>query len=478
MNQMIKTTFLSGDFFRTVPGHDLHGRAIEAKVDTYSTQQLLESVSCNKTITPTSLSDVAGRIFTPSYMPTYNAKVPDGFQNYRLAFILRFVTIVDSGMGGSDYHYTTLIGHTDHDGISQATGYMDPNMNLIVDSFSTMKSPKLLHEFSNGAGANPDQGISNYCPVRDSENMIASADVNDRLFLLRPEDVTHHTGLGFAGANIFNEHSALTPTARASHLDHARPNVHLDRLLNGYMSGRNETLRYGGNNDSATMLNNITMQVRDPGTTINFVLMEINKFDLNAGKVIPVRIMNLAYPDFDSKCRLTVPPNVITPYYEYTQHWSGADKNTFLAYTIAAMLPGIMMETKAGRITISMSNMNGLNVDSIVVACNMMHNFLSTPADAECLKRIIERDIVRTMLRQHCSVYEISIDASIVGDCIINISIDGSQTTPYSIPMWCSSSYTPLVGTGDILTNNANALSVLCEEISNNIPYINVNTLI
>ena len=152
-----------------------------------------------------------------------------------------------------------------------------------------------------------------------------------------------------------------------------------------------------------------------------------------------------------------------------TQEWVGYDRETQIASILANAVPSLMMDSLLGHISFFSTNDNPLSqhITTIIGMDGIVDADLTT--NAQLFIQRMATEVLKDISYDSQILYHISVDASIMSETSIRISLEGKPAVPYVLPSFCDSLISPVVGNSNsqqILTQD---LGIIVEQVIGNI---------
>lgn len=444
------------------PQHDQYHRPYESNLNGRNVNAMLDATSQGNRLGSNIMLPVASSIIAPATTPRGKVALPNDFGNAKLAFFLEITT---QGLAGIQREIVS--GFTDYMGVSLQTGAIDPNMVFHMNSGVTSREIP-----SKGYGT-PTTNFH----VK-SASILTNETTDTPLVAMRPEDVISTGQYRLMLDNeseVIQGDSRLGSKALMSKRDNTLPHNYLSTLCNGYISSAKQ-----GSDSLDEMYNNAYANVRAPSIYTMDIIEGLGIIDANGSSRFTFGELNAKWPrsnDFWIKSLPSPGVQMHSPL-ENSEHWSGANLETHIAFSLTHVIPSIMTKLMVSSTVIDMNNMNSSGQADIVASKQIqMFNGVTAPMDPtqapmgnnsrgmlDPLENEVLLAVVVGLLEPLKALFNIRIEANLFTNIKIDISLNGQPTVPYVAPMFCDSYYSPLVGLGtNELVNMNQSVETLVE---------------
>ena len=426
--------------YETVASQDNVSRLAEQVLMVTHEQQAKQNqrpVQVN-TIVPESIAGTCVGIVSPSATIQGPAKIPNGWGEKRIRFILEVSSRPQVG-GNLIYYFQ---GYTSFNGVTNQ-GAIAEDMLFIINSYivvdrSTVNTPYGIREVDRVVGSNQLITDSFYKGIESP----------DKLYILRPTDIYD----GITKNHIYNAMSGLTNgqtmydgsivvgnIGKTSSRSNNTPPEYLAKLLSSYNASVREA-----HYDARFSENHLTlgrqMVVEDNPThnpflkrlgdvhnrqyVTNFYIGDLRSIDYNVDNVTDYVLRGPA-----QRAQVHMAGS--------SEYWQGADYPTVAASILANSVPAIMLDVLLTRLVFGSTNndLGGRVTTTIIDGKSVVNADLS-----ENYQRFIHKFnslVIPDITFRGEQLY-------IFGDTIIDIAIGGYPKTRYVVPSFCDHLIAPV----------------------------------
>lgn len=449
------------------PGqHDQHYRPLTDISEGDSIDDLLDATDGGRTVTPVTLTRLAGRLVVPSHTASRKTiDIPGSMRQARFAFTLSFI-ITSTGPGSSPITEREIVrGFTNHAELSRG--------NFIPDDMEFHVNSRVLLKVGRSVGRKviETRSVQLNHAVLGRNNGIRNA------VALRPEDIVasaQSANLRSSGAHISDNRSYLDGISKVADRKHTVPSKWLSSTLLGYRKGMNvntdpeyfaeegDYAQIYGKVITSSLTNSHFYNAMTDGRVIGFgednvfTFREIDTmFHLSNDKWVKVvrnnkDVLNL----IDSTC-----------------DWRGSQMETIIAYNLSHIMPSTMNQLLLTRLEVIITNDNiGNEIEIEVINYRKMFDDNDDTDEISELEYIIDQlelDVVHGLLENnHIPVYRLHINSNITWNSIIKIQLDGGRVATYSAPQFCDGYTSPLI---DLEEDNLHHISQTIDHLAVNL---------
>lgn len=438
-------------------------RPFNSTIDGMGRQMWLDSIEDAKAITPGTLAVVANHFIKPAAAHEGAIEIPGGWDSRRLRFLLEIE--FSDNLGGTRSEF--VVGYTDHPGIAQ-NETLDPNMVFVINAIS---STNVQIQVNGVTGVQRHQHVTDASQILVSDTY-TGVTAPTQLFGLRPEDIYTQIDNQVLSEGleepVIAGRSLLTTRACKSRRGNAIAPVFAASILDAYLQTSragtetsdkdlNEASRAAVKSSAASM-DSFMQFLRSRGrleSNYKFTWGDLLEFDRNAAspmvkKVVPMEGNFLAS----------------LPQAGRAHAWHGSDFKTLFAVTLAAALPGYMLNYSLSKIQFDACNrVPGFGATIVTTVKGYKSLTQNVDLSAEFASFIFRLE--NELLKELCCLtpgnqigFDLRVECDVLGDTTITLSIDGDPLETFCHPTCCDSLTTPVV------TNQAHVLKGIASDFS------------
>jgi hypothetical protein len=413
--------------------------------------------------TPMLFSGLANQFITPTAGYEKQIDIVNGWNEQRMRFIMEIV--YDSYVGGT--RKVNVMGYTNYMGLSHSL-YIDPKMEFFVNSIvqireTVQNTPLGVQSFSNVFD-------NSHILVDNGWNGIYDSFRHDQR--LRPEDVytvmtrTHLPDNG----NLLDARNINNTVAVKSRRSNGLASEYMAKILDGYNQASVQA-QYGQDNDtilseargivgespaSRDPFLSAIAQVRHCPVGNIFTFSDLQRLDPNVDNVT---VVSLAAPTERASLHIT----------GQTADWGASDRSTHVATILSQSVTGLLLDYGLTRVVFMSTNRNfgGATTTTFIDVCGFSTGDLSPQLEA--FKSKLENGILRDISMCNQTDFMVEMQADLLGETRMRISVDGGPVVDYVTPTFCDALMVPvLTSNNDLTTNLANDFEALASALTEN----------
>lgn len=436
----MRTSITKAGLIELKSQHDQFYRPMEAHLTPNTVDEVIKHTADGTRITSEALSPVAARILTPSTTPIDRVKIEHGFQQRRFSFYIE-ITTFDTGALGNEV--VTLKGYTEYDGVGRLGTTIAPDMVFYVDTYTRR------HEKGSAVS------------IRNSDGVINPIHSHLDATLLSPSEAILFSSLNKlrrdSAYTIITPQSSLSRDARNYRMSDLMPTKYLADTLNGYVRAASP---WGGgldmddDNDEVFDIFGLAASSVMVGSFANNNWWNMLVDGSLGSCAFTYADLQRVFPDFPVSSWSIIPLNEasFSPGGLYgcnpltdTDGWNSADKETHIAYTLIHLLPFVMTTHGLVQLAATFTN-SGVYGDRGRAAPTYLVEYIPNLVNMNRLILQLEDYICKGFLDQQVIFYQVEIDFNMLSEAYMKISINGGVPVPFSAPLWCENTYTPMIG--------------------------------
>lgn len=408
-------------------------------------------------LSPAALSRVAGRIIRPQASVQTAARIANGWGEKRFMFIMT-VMVRDSRTARQ---VLEISGYTDHVGaVNSLRGIkLDEDMCMYFNSVTEVNQSYM--DTPTGSGWRTQIAGSNHLIGPQTMPDFSRDRLSPGTMTMRPEDVfqsspkdvlsTSFSRRAEEGRFMDMRNSFTQPGLRMSNRWNDSSTRYLYRSIKA-LGTANEGEVYGEGGgferDTSQVMRDARAQVRERSFTSlpPFAELASDTNILDQGFITYGELVAMN-PDFawdDVKVFFERPETARD--FRNTTDWSGRDNTTIAAIQIARALPTYMAFHHLAAIQFESNNYN--HVGEPVIIISECLPILGKTIDQRALgafeQRLITELFVDMLPWENC-MFELRIKASIAGDVVVQIQLEGEEVGEFVFPVFCDSLVAPVV---------------------------------
>lgn len=433
--------------------NDQFARPYQTDVRTENVANRIYDVVERANFSPTSgaFNNVVADVLTVNPRVSANdfIAIPNGWGQNRCRFFLE-VRETSLGLGGETY-FTFVQGFSDYFGVNAATSSIDPNIRLFPNTFfrfqeyteQTMNGPRKSYRVvSSGQVLNGILTIND--EIGSSVNFLRPCDILAGVQVAYDQSLVSSDVLDLRSMNPsgFNTvYSSFSNNSPSEYLSRLVTPLSRGSLTVGFGPGHSTFVDTAVTNAGAmepdvhSSIFMETMVARlGPMSSSCFTMTDLAQLDPTVGQRTSYRPISNEYLG-----RL--------PQRGLTENWDMPKFETVIAAKIMNTLPGLMWEHFIGMVSIAMSNEFGPaipQVDNI--------RLITKAAPRGMFERFVAMltERLATDISQNNNIkFSININASVLGDVMMQVSVNGGAPIPYQAPAFGNGILNPTYARGD-----------------------------
>ena len=420
------------------------------------TNQLSEAgVGNGSAVSPGTINGIVGL----NGRPIRDATIPHGWDTQRLKFIL----IVHNVTNGTTYtHY--IQGYSEYYEKS-LSGVIDDNMPFIINSILTTATIR------NPMTNMPNTTVfSNYNVITgDAGNTVfENVDTGSSLELVRPVDIINGISMDvqFGGNNnqrVIDKTSTVGTSPMTTNRKHNDAGAYFTGLVNACTEGLNVN---AGTNDPTAYLQSAMHQLRPDKLVDNAF---ISKLMAVTGVIAPttftlntLRLSCVFNPDVIVLVNNGELHNSAFSFVQASgvESMTSARPETGLVTAIVNGLASTMSDNLITALDVSFTNVSGVPVIVPGIPQSLVTGIDVTPKLNNVIS-YIRQLLMPTITYNNQQFVEVNASVDIIGETVINISLNGAPHIVYRMPTYADSTYSPTLSTSEgkeVIVSNTSAI--------------------
>lgn len=403
-------------------------------------------------VTANSLAGNTTDLISPRIDASRPVQIPNGWGEQRVRFVL---TVKVSDQLGSETIYY-FQGYSHHNGVSEATGYIDENMPLVLNSYIAVKRMPV----NSPIGIILQDVVSQSGQILSSPGWTGIASPTE--YMIRPQDMfnglkaMYLTADNGSGMNSISTvaNTMLRPTPQVNTRFNNIPTGYMSRMLKSYAAS---TIQSGFGTSDEGVLSTACGKVSENNLDDNPFLMQLAMAKgSNLTNVFTMR--DLIRLDATFGTRVNIINHKGARFQQHiagqTANLNGSDANTKTAVVLANAVPALMMELFINKIMFTSTN-HSINsqitttiVDAKTVTTADMTRFFTIFIERlreEILFDVTHGNQESFMLEMMCDVY---------GETRIKLQVGASGLYEYAVPTFADAAVSPVVAADKMYFNN------------------------
>ena len=380
------------------------------------------------------------------FSPVSSANIPNGWQTQRLRYLMEVesqmgaITVITYIQGFSEFYEPSI------------SGYLDPNMRFYINSITTVK--RMLDPSTGTYIVTPHHSFNIISDVNnDSQNGVFGPSPA----LIRPSDIYNQLLIderyGIGEIPNITSFDRISPTNFASsRRGNNNPINYISNSIDAFVSSVSDPTSNITSN-LADYYNVSNVNVMDPSLESTAFLTEISRM---TGEIVvtyfTLDILERLNPGLEQSNRVTLfgQNELALPNYNIfldTDDTASAVQPLDInvkASTISSMVPTIMLDCFLTTVQFSLTNISGTPEVIVTNARSFIEN-INIAMYIDAFIRRIKEILYPVISNNFMSIIEIYIDADILGDISMGISIDNSGRVIYRFPIFADSLFTPVI---------------------------------
>ena len=463
--------------FASKPLNDLYKRPYNTIVTQEGINALDQATKGGTEFSQTAITKTAGHFIQMSAQTEGIAPIVNGWGTPRFRFLMEVIEN-HGGLGQNKAYY---VGHTDY--MEGAT--IDRGGNVLIDN-NLQFYINAVHRFRINGLYNGNQLMGEQMSGNGFNQILYNRDDNQPIdfqsiqqgnvgdYKIRPVDVfrSRNTlnqlsqyGLlnGITDSNTLDATGTLLTGSQLSSRRNTVPGTYMFDIMKGYREASATVQSYGGDESDAVReaisIYGDGYAYQDPlFTELRDVVDNIQwRGVFNWGQ------LNRVFPYVNDICTVCDPSQLSNMRNQFgqqsgiaefgnvwdntnTAYWVGANMETVAASLLANAIPTILLENLASEIRFTMTNMT---VDGQIQHATTTFVPLTNMVDTRImLDRVLSRiqtELVPMVSQYGAIPFTITVDSSIYGDTMVNISLNGQPAVPYVMPTFADNAASPIL---------------------------------
>lgn len=412
---------------------------------------------------PNMMSGLAGNFVMPMATPEDRLNISEGWGERRMRFLMEVEHTKVTGGRTTE----VIMGYTDHAGIT-ASGNLDDNMIFYINS--TMQT-RVQHQ-------NTPYGTQSYTTMVDNSLVLANPQW-DSVYAprqdnrMRPEDVysTMTRAHLSDAASIMDTRAVVTNAPVKSRRQNNLAGSYVSRILDDYRNATADTNAFGQSHvevyNAARGNAAESLASSDP-----FISAIANIRNMPPSNMFTIRDLKQLCPNLNdvTQARALAPTERANVHQTgQTADWGAADRVTLVATILTQSVPSIMMDLGLIQLAFASSNQNigGMVSTTIMNVETFSGDDASRSLDSFC--RRLEMEILNDISWNNQTDFAIQMQADLLGETWLKISVDGGPSFDYVAPSFCDALTSPMLTADNEL--NVKVASDFSMLIDNMMPY-------
>lgn len=406
----------------------------------------------NSTTTHASLfGGIAGQLVSPSAAPQGSIGIANGWDTRRLRFILEYHVQMNTGA----YCIYYIQGYTDHPGIIMhgPNSKFDDNMLFFINSITAIQRSTV----NTGLGTEIVDRVLGFDQLL-SRNVFSMPNMYEptNYYSLRPTDIfngisNNYISQAMPGDMVIDTRNGMLNGVQSSKRDNNISSVYLSKIANAAIVGE-QMAEYGGNNMHSQIEQSKQFVMENFVNENPFItaLFSTNSGPMSNKSAFTIRDLENIDPGLSNRANYLA----IGEQQKFTidvrgdsQYWSNTDRETQVAAIISNALPALLTECMMYAIKLRATNRT-FDSDNVIQIANAK-SIVGTNGIKlfELFKGRLASEVIADFTYNGMETYDLDIDADIMNNIRIGISLNGGPMCYYDTPAYCDSLLTPLITT-------------------------------
>lgn len=418
-------------------------RSFHSQLDGQMKNEILTQLDGARSITTQKIAQVSGQFFKPQAVPEAAALIHNGWDQGRFRFMLEVQSQDRTGMMN---HRQYITGWTDHPGMSHG-GALDPEMVFYINHVHTtaervMPTPVGQMLTSNMIDSAQILGNDIYDP-----NATGPA----QMYTMRPEDIYYEidaahlreavdSGFVADGRNLL-----LRGTASKSNRMNTVAPVVMSSVLDTYL----QTTR-AMRDESQSKINEAASDSLASGMFSDDPFMSFVRSANGHSGGKSFRLKDLVALDSTALQRVQMPRvsgDIMATIHNARegQAWGGSDYTTYSAASLAMAVPSYMSTMGITFMHLVSTNRTLTHQMETTITDVKSPQNRDLSREAEALKFRLHTEIMSTITYGGRYDYQLDMLVDMMGTTVIHLSINDGPLTPYFVPTFCDSLFSPVM---------------------------------
>lgn len=443
--------------------NDMPYRPLKANADLESIRNMQEVTQGGMYITPATVAGVAGGILRPSSEIEGISTIANGWGNARFRFMMEVV--VNQGPGTTTRHI--LSGYTDHHDVSFRKT-LDPNMRLYINGGVKINQSMATTPTGNQVYTRPIESYQlltgSYAP---SWNQQGGGIITQSM---RPEDVFCSISKSILGNNVTDYRSSFAMNAKKSRRSNNLAPTHLATTLKAHTSAT--AAAHDTTDDFQTLMENARgFVIEDTVGSDDFLSFLGRNSSFNDESSISYSELLSMDPTLEGRVLVSELGQTYRNDVHrtgQTEYWTSSTQETVIATILSQSIPAMMSELLLPKVSFWATNqtMDGSYDVRILSHAGFSTAMDMTPQLITFMDRI-RTELLRDITRNNQIGINITVDADIMGDIKVSVSMNNNPTVDYNTPVFCDALFSSVItNTPNGLDRMASAVGDIAENLS------------
>lgn len=446
--------------------NDQMARPFSTSIDQHVVTQFKEATNYGATFNPTALAGVAGAILRPQAEASASIAIPNGWDQRRFRFNMEFET--KHAFGGSIRQVVT--GYTDHPGATADGMGMDQNMRLYFNNSIHLQSGSSMAGF----------GQQETLRIADASHVLFPAGgmrfngTAATLQTMRPEDVLASISTqSLNDSNVIDYRTAMgTSDIKKSRRGNALAPEYMSKTINAIDQAHKLADSAA---DHVSIYENARSSVRETLVAQDLFLSILNQHtQYRYNGYITYREFCALFPEAEHVRTLVkagqTQQQMMMPGRGSTESWHMPTNETVIATILSHSIPAVMVDCMLTKVTFLATNqtLSGQPEIQIRDAASFSSGIDMSPYMQRFIARV-SSEVLADITRNNMFGVNIAVTCNIIGDTMIQVSLNSGPAFDYITPSFCDSLIAPVISANPHqLSTIAHDVDMLFSNVHNN----------
>lgn len=427
--------------------NDMARRPYHTALDQHLLAQVQDATMHGARINAESLAGVAGQVLRPTTNATGIVQITNGWEQPRYRFLMEVTS--EGYQGGELVQY--VAGYTDHIGISHG-GHLDPRMRFYINSVVSTRRMRMMTP--GGAVSKQVANRADHILSNQAHQDVRITNYNLTPHLMRPEDVFNTMGTQIMGDGLSTVYDTRSGFMDEPIRKSNRSNASSSQYLSKIMTTHQKVMRSadGAGDDLGVIMERASGLVREQTVSEDLFLAPLQRMTgFSEGQSVMYQELLQMAPHLDQVTTVVVPNQqqmFNRPTRGSAEHWTGTTHETVVATILSHSVPAILMDLMITKIAFTATNrtLDG----SVQVLLADVKSFMGGEVDLSPYAMIFQQrfatEIFTDLSRNGQLDLEIQVSFDVLGDTIIDVSMQGQPAIRYTTPSFADALFTPIWG--------------------------------
>lgn len=448
--------------------NDMALRPYQTNVDVNSLKAMQEATQNGANLRPGVLAGIAGDILRPSTQAQGVVTIQNGWDTPRLRFMME---VVHQGSALAEtVQYIT--GYTDHLGVIWGSQSIDRGMQMhINNSITTRRVVEMTP-----VGRQNRQMVVSAAQVLEGSYQPTFGNLGNNMFTMRPQDVfmtMGATGMLDQSQQMFDTRAAFSAgNMKLSNRTNGSAPSYLSRIMSAYRGAMNGS---DMQEDFAVLMEKAGEYHPEPMVHQDMFLGLATRQHTALAEHTWISYGELEQMSPNLEHVTTVVRRNGNDYMAHhergvSEHWSGTTHETVMATILSHSVPSLMMDLMLTKLAFVVTNqtLDGQFAIQYGHVQGFAENVDMRPYVQAFEQRLIV-EVLRDLSRSNQIGLNLALEMDVVGDTIIDVSINNGPSIRYVTPSFSDALMSP------VITNNNQNLMTLASDVTSLVENLSVD---